>query len=153
MISHAWTVVCEKSIIDKETNNISLDVLEQLNIQTPPLPDDAPGFILPAPIQIVSLWYLQGVGNGARGRAQTRFLAPNGEQVGKIEFDIDLTQHRRSRTRGFLSGLPIPRSQSGWFQFVVELELENKWVEVARVPLEIIVAHSERASEVAPPAS
>mgnify|MGYP001582182729 CR=1 FL=1 len=32
MIKHAWTTVCSKTLIDKDTNNISLDIAEQINI-------------------------------------------------------------------------------------------------------------------------
>ena len=43
MINHAWTVICEKSIIDRDTNNVSLDVLEQVNFKMPLLPKEIEG--------------------------------------------------------------------------------------------------------------
>lgn len=65
MIHHAWTVLCARSLIDRDTNNISLDVLEQLNVQIPPPLQGAGGFVLPARLEVVSLWFRAAEDEGA----------------------------------------------------------------------------------------
>ncbi|MBI1908933.1 MAG: hypothetical protein HYS22_02040 [Deltaproteobacteria bacterium] len=139
MINHVWTVVCEKSIIDRETNNISLDALEQLNIKIPPSPEEVKGVIYPGKIEIVSLWYRDQGEKGIRGKGQLKIEAPNSNVVGTANIDINLTESHRCRTLVRLEGLPIPKSASGLFCFMVSLESDNKWIEVARVPLEVDV--------------
>ena len=141
MINHVWTVICQRSIIDKETNNISLDVLEQLKIKIPPPPEKAEGIIFPIKIESVSLWCRGRGEEKIKGRGQLKIEGPNNKVVGNAMIDIDLMSSHRSRTRVRLEGLPIPKGASGFFHFVVLLESENKWIEVARVPLEVDIEH------------
>lgn len=137
MIKHAWTVVCQKSITDKETNNISLDILEQLNIQPPVLPSGAKGMIFPMQIEIISLWYRDRAKTGVKGKGRLKIEAPVNGTVGTTDIEIDLTKNHRVRTRARLTGIPIPKDVTGYFYFVTEIELNGTWIEVARIPLEI----------------
>ncbi len=139
MICHAWTVICEKSIIDRETNNISVDVLEQLDFYTSPLPGEAKEIILPKQMEIVSLWYREQGDEGVSGRGQLKIEMSDGKALSATNLEIDLTKSYRQRTRVRLNGLPIPKSFSGFFYFVVLLESNGKWTEVARIPLEVNV--------------
>ncbi len=154
MIRHAWTVVCEKTIVDRETNNISLDAVEQLGFAgIPSLPPDAQGLLLPCRIDVVSLWYRDELAQAARGKSRMRVLAPNGEAVAGGETDVDLTTFVRARTLSRLAALPVPvgASRGGRFMFIIELEQSNDWVEVARVPLEVeVVALGDAAPGPAP---
>ena len=137
MINHAWTVVCQKSITDKETNNISLDVLEQLNVQFPPIPQESKGIIFPIHIEIISLWYRAQESEGIKDIGRLRIESTNKEEMGTINVDIDLTQNYRFRSRALLDGLPIPKNISGNFNFITELKQNGQWVQVSCVPLEI----------------
>lgn len=139
MIKHAWTVVCEKSIVDRDTNNISLDVIEQLNFRVPPIPEDAEGVVIPFKLEVVSLWFRGREDPGTIERARIRTIAPNGEDVGVIDVDVDLKTFVRSRTRCVLASIPVPKGESGIFRFVVETESGKKWSRVADVPVEVFV--------------
>ena len=58
MINHIWTVVCTKSVIDSDTNNISLiDTIERLRINLPigQSSNTAP-INISINFEIVSLW-------------------------------------------------------------------------------------------------
>jgi hypothetical protein len=137
MIQHAWTVVCEKSVIDKDTNNISLDVLEQLNINVPTIPSDAEGVIFPVRMEIVSLWYRTSDENISKAEGRVRIEASTGEAVVSADIGIDFSKSSRYRTRARLGGLPIPKDSSGNYYTIVELKVDGKWVEVSKVPLEV----------------
>ena len=137
MINHAWTVICQKSIIDRETNNVSLDVLEQLNVTIPTIPTEAKGVIFPMPIEIVSLWYRGYKDPGIKGDGRLRIVAPNNKDVGFANINIDLATSHRYRTRVRLNNLSIPKGTSGYFHFIVELKSNNKWIEITRIPLEV----------------
>lgn len=139
MIKHAWTTVCEKSIIDKDTNNISLDILEQLSINLPPLPADAKGIIFSYPIEIVSLWYRDLNIKGKKYSARVNIKSPAGDIILKTDMEIDLTNTQRYRTRVKLNRLQINKQSSGYYFFIVDVELNNKWTEITRVPLEVVI--------------
>jgi hypothetical protein len=137
-VEHAWTVVCDKTIIDRETNNISLDSAEQLNVELLPPTGDAPGVMLAARISIASLWYRSPVDQPAKANHRMRVIAPNQETVGQTDAVVDLTEHTRTRTISKLPALPVPKAAfgGGWYYFVIELETNGEWRQVAKVPLE-----------------
>jgi len=137
MIGHAWTVICEKAIIDQASNNISLDVMEQIMIQGPPIPEDQERIFVPAPLTVASLWYRENPDKPCRGRARIKTISPGGEELGVFEIDIDLTKAKRTRTICKMNGLPINKGENGSYSFILELEQEDKWHEVANVPLEV----------------
>jgi hypothetical protein len=139
MINHAWTIICQKSVIDQDTNNMSLDVLEQLTFQLPILPDEDQGYIIPFNLEVISLWYRNQADPGEKKQGYLTFVAPNGAELMKANIDIDLTTHHRTRSRIRLTSLPIPKDTSGYFQFIIEVESKKQKTKVARVPLEIII--------------
>ncbi|MFH1652458.1 MAG: hypothetical protein ABIE74_00215 [Pseudomonadota bacterium] len=137
MIEHAWTTVCQKSIIDKDSNNISLDILEQLSIQMPSIPADAKGIIFPIQIEIVSLWYKGLNTKGKKYSARLKIKSPSDDIISKKDMEVDLTNTQRYRTRIKLNGLPIKKQSSGYFYFITEVKLNNKWKEVSKIPVEV----------------
>lgn len=135
---HAWTVVCQKSITDKETDNISLDVLEQLNIKVPPLPDTAKGIIFPVHIEIISLWYREPQEQPATSNVRLKLFSSSHEEIfDPLLVKVDLSNHKRFRMRVPLERIPLPKDAKGNFYFTVEVESGDAWIEVARTPLEI----------------
>lgn len=137
MIKHAWTVICQKSIIDVDTNNIFLDVLEQLNVTAPPVPSTAKGIVFPIRTEIVSLWYRTHDEEPTKADGRVRVEASNGENVVSTKLSIDLTKTSRARTRARLAGLPLPKGSTGYYYAIVELQIKDEWIEVSRVPLEV----------------
>jgi hypothetical protein len=134
-LKHAWTVLCDKSTIDRDTNNITLNTIEQLVVQLPPFPEGAKGFIINYPFELVTLWYRGDITKPIGGRARIRGISANDEEFSVQEVDIDLKSKSRLRTR--IRFLSIPVSSSGVYQFIVEKQSGDKWEEVARVPFQI----------------
>lgn len=136
MIRHAWSVVCEKVIIDQTTNNVSLDVLEQMNLEGVVSLPLGQGFLVPTRVEVVSLWYRDPSGGPDNGRARVRLIAPGDEkELGLIEYALDLSVHERARTRGSLPAFPLVGS--GTYYFLTEQKVDEKWNEVARIPLQV----------------
>jgi len=51
MLEHIWSVLCSRSVIDSETNNVSIqDVIEQITINAEPAEN---GF-LPFPMELIT---------------------------------------------------------------------------------------------------
>lgn len=135
MINHAWSVLCSKSAIDRETNTLNLfDVIEQITGKDVNLPSTAP-----LPLELVSLWTRADLNRGARGQARLIVLEPNTNQREPKELSIDLTEFHRLRTRLRMGGFRI--TERGQYIFRVDLRVEgqDEWREVARVPLEVVL--------------
>ena len=134
MIAHVWSVLCARSIVDRDSNNISLlDVIEQLNLAIVELPA-----IIPAQFELVTLWTRADNDMPAIGRGRVRYLCPTNELLAQIEHAIDHSDYRRTRQRSGLVGLPI--SGFGRHSLHVELQVaeDGEWTEVANLPLEVI---------------
>lgn len=143
MISHAWTVICEKTIIDRDTNNLSLDVLEQISFVGVPR-ETGTALQLPLQVSIVSLWYRTIPEQEAQSQARIAYIAPDETVLGYINQALDFSQYRRLRS---IATMPILATIQGRYFFRVELLENDEWHEVARVPFEIHIQSEEpRAS-------
>jgi len=139
MIEHAWSVLCQKVIIDQESNNISLDVIEEIHLEGNLPPEairDSEGFLVPYQLIFASLWYRNDPEIESRGKARLQLISPNGKVIGGAEIDVDLTKNSRLRTKCKFNSLPIPKNQSGYFFFHLQVQ-EKEWKTVAKIPLEI----------------
>src|SRR6266542_2525413 len=139
MIEHIWSVLCSRSIIDSETNSISLlDILEQLQIASAPIPDG--GVInVTFNFELVSLWNRGRDNEPSRGRGRILVQNPSHTIIGQSEFEIDLSSHQGMRTRTKSPGLPV--QQAGRHFFVIQFQghSETEWREVAHIPLDILL--------------
>lgn len=137
-VRHVWTVVCEKTVVDRQTNNVSMDVLEQLNLSAASLQQQEEGNLVAHPIVVASYWYRANVDTAARGNARVSVRDPHDKELGAVDIDVDLTKLVRLRTFCRMGGLPV--SGPGYYFFVTEMQNgEGQWEEVARVPLQIVV--------------
>ena len=137
MVEHVWTVLCTKSTIDSESNNISLvEVLEQLSVGDPGGPKEG---IVPLPVELVTLWSRKNYDQPVAGRGRTSFVRPSGVIPESIqEHPIDLRVSKRLRHRQKFAGIPV--REAGLHLFRVELfdEATAQWLLVASIPLEIL---------------
>lgn len=135
MIDHVWTVLCSRSIIDSESNNVTLqNVVEQLNISGEPTPEG----MVPVELEVVTLSARADFALPGRGKGRVRLVPPSGDSVDVFEFDVDLSKHKRHRHRGHIRGLSV--SGPGRYVFEVELRCQGdtEWSVVAVVPLEVV---------------
>lgn len=140
MIDHVWTVLCSKSIIDKDSNSISLlEVIEQITGRG--VKGEA---VVPIPMELVSLWARTDPEKPARGRARVCLIEPDGSERDPFEIDIDLMTYQRSRTRFQMSGLPIRLAGRYYFRIEIHTQGEEGWGEVSRIPLEVVLQGSSQ---------
>lgn len=140
MIKHAWTVLCDKVIVDRQTNNVSLDSIDQLTVHGM-TPSGDEKVVIPTAVTLATLWYRDPGDEPERGAARMRFVSPDGETLGQAELDIDLSERPRARTFGRLGGLPF--SSFGTYFFRMELQENGEWHEVAKIPFQIVAGSSE----------
>jgi hypothetical protein len=146
MIDHIWTVACSRAVIDRDSNNASLqNVIEQITIRDEP----APGKVCSIALQVATLWARADFEVQARGHARLTFLSPSSDVlIGPLETEIDLVGYRRHRTRAGFEGLPL--HEAGRYVFLVELRTEGQeeWRQVATIPLEVNFVPPEETEQV-----
>lgn len=144
-----WAVLCERSVIDRDTNMVSLiNVLEEMTmaVQPPPEAPDAslPQAVIPVPIELVTLWARSDEKIPERGRYRVRLLLPDDRVPADSEFEVDLTQFLRLRHRSRFPGLPV--AGEGTYHFVVEEGAGGGgWATMSEVPLRVVVQTQEPA--------
>jgi hypothetical protein len=135
MIKHGWSVICQASIVDKDTNLFSIiNVIEGVAIQGEQSADK----IFPLPIQVASFWYRENNDIPAKGQARNRFISPSGEIIKEQEMEIDLETYERFRWRSNFVGLNF-LDGSGIYTVAVSYRSgeSEEWTDVASVPLKV----------------
>ena len=136
MIEHIWSVVCERTILDRDSNLISIiNSLEELGIEGP-LEKKR---ILRVPIEIVSFWVRSDIAVPVKGLARYRFVSPSGDNVKDQNIDLDLSDFERLRTRVQFLNLNFPEPGIYHFQVAYRKNKKSSWKTVASIPLKINV--------------
>jgi hypothetical protein len=135
MIKHIWSIICNWSSIDGETNSISLfNVLERLTVYT-----NSNGSVnLPIHYEIVSDWIRENEEESCQGKMRVFFYDSTNEFTNHAELAIDLNKSIFYRTRVKCEGISL--KGPGKYKFVVEMQQNEKsiWEEVATLPLLVI---------------
>ncbi len=143
MIQHVWSVLCTKSVVDKETNNISLiEVLEQVSVVGPPVPERERG-VIPINCELVTLWSRSRDNQPARGRARVTLRGPSGEVVVNQESEVDLSVYPRTRVRWMWTVIPFREPGCQTIGVELRVEGEAEWRDVSKVPLHIMLEPPE----------
>ena len=135
---HVWTVVCRRTLLDKDSNTLSLiESVEALQITPLTTPEDEKPVGLPIELEIATLWTRSEPGGGEHGRNRVNFVAPDKSSVVVGEpAEVDLRKFQRVRARVRLAGLRLKGEGRYWFS--VELASgDEEWEEVARIPLDV----------------
>jgi hypothetical protein len=132
MIAHAWTTLCDRVVIDRDSDNLCLDTIEAIYIDKI---DDGQPALVPCRLEVVSLWYRRDPGHGALQRAHICVLSPELEALAHRSIDVDLRAVQRLRTRSLIDGLVVRRP--GTYYVAVDLLDGNPAREVARIPLQV----------------
>jgi hypothetical protein len=145
-MEHVWTVFCRRTLIDADTNQISIiDSIDDMSIVI-----QAGAKRLDIECVIASLWGRSDMRQPEKGRFRMRLRTPSGKlAVDPKMYPLDLEDARWLRTRIQLYGLPI--DGPGRYLFLTELEVEDgDWKTVAQTPYEVEIMPEEGEEETPP---
>lgn len=142
MANHIWTIVCRRSIVEKDTNILSIiDVAEQLSIDVHVSPEVQDADVIgSAAFHLISFWERTDPKRPEpETQIETRVISPSGKLLGKMEADFSMNDpHTRSRVTVSVPGMPV--RESGRYEIRVFLKKGKRWQRVATVPLTIVVS-------------
>jgi hypothetical protein len=141
LFDHVWTVLCSRAVVDRETNNVSLqNVVEEITIRGTP----QRGTSVSVHVELMTLWSRASPNLPATGKARVTLLSPSQEELLTFEGDIDLSTVERARTRLVYQSLPV--YENGRYVFCVEAreEAAAAWRQVAIVPLKVTFVPPEQ---------
>ena len=139
-----WAVLCESSVVDQETNRISLlNILEGIRVPEP-LDAIAEESSLPAAPVNCDLFILFARSDpeaGEQGKGRIRMLFPADTPGAKLpdpapEFAVDLTAAQQHRVR--LRFPVVPYYKQGTYHFSIEAaDAADGWQPLFEIPLEV----------------
>ena len=109
MIRHIWSVLCSQSVIDAQSNNVSLfNVIEQLTVvMKKTIIPEGKIPLLPISLELVTLWERGELEQGgSRAMWRSTSLDPTGKRLGGQDINVDVSAARRCRTKLAFGGIP-----------------------------------------------
>lgn len=141
MINHIWSILCRRSVIDNETNNISLyDVLEELGIEVTvkgQAPQDLP-INIPIDYEVVSMWMKDKKEIHEKGDIDIEIVNPQGKVLKNIPQAVEIASgSQRLRSRMRIAGFGATGSGIYLFRVKMKQGKEKEYKTVAELPLEV----------------
>lgn len=134
MINHVWSVLCSRAVVDRDSNNVSLEnIFEQFQVNAEP----KPGGFIGIPFHIMSLWIRADENTPAKANTKLILVSPSKEIINSFESEIDLTNHERFRNKAEFTGIPASESGRYIFQVAIQQAGSENWSVVAEIPLSV----------------
>jgi hypothetical protein len=154
MAEHVWTVLCQKTLLDPQTNVVSLiDVLEKITLAGGVADVEealakahnkgSKGLVFPVFMQLVTWWTRSDYAKPEELDIRVAILDPSGERLFSQEVPIDLTDSNARRMT--LRFQEFQMTQDGVYWFWVEKkkafkDKTTRWTIVTKLPLEVTSA-------------
>lgn len=134
MIKHIFSVICNRTSIDKETNSLSIfNVIEQITILSEP--DKT--VRIPLYFEVISQWARSDENVPCIGTAKAYMCDQAGISNIPVEIKIDLTKNIFARTIIRISGIEL--RGPGMYEFHIDLKTEkDDWSPISSVPFQVI---------------
>lgn len=140
-LQHRWSILCTKSSVDVQSNNLSLfNVIEQINIKTELFASKKAGAI-PMDLELVTLWEKAVNGQEVKGDIEVELQDPDGKSLGKFPYVVSVPKKRLRHFMRF-NGLPVT-DKPGRYTFKIRKREKTgeEFIEVGEVPIEVNIAY------------
>jgi len=147
-IRHAWTVLCQNSSTDNQTNALSLfNIIEEITVELSADFEknvDQNGLVVvPIQFQLISLWNrMQDKKEELIGNVQITLKDPENKLIQNFEYNLVIpSDKKRMRFNVNLNGIKINPKISGDYIFEVSLmgPMQTDFHKITELPLYIIV--------------
>ena len=137
-----WAILCQTSVIDSGTNNISLfNVIEEVTVPAQPpssVSDVAEGSLIPSALELVILWTRSDIEVPERGFGRLQVIAPQIARNLSVDHEVDLSTFLRLRARIHLPGLPA--GGPGIYLFKIDGKpAGGEWTQMFELPLRVVL--------------
>jgi hypothetical protein len=137
------SILCQKSTLDQETNNLSLiELIEELKLTIPKRTKPNQLVTLPGIlVELITFFKKEDVTTDALIELETQFVDPNEKVISKRLDKLDYQKgHRRLRFRNRIGGLSL--STTGEYKFIVSMKDSEKILQQHVVPLYVTITEA-----------
>jgi len=142
-MKHIWTVLCQKSSIDIDTNLLSLfDCIEELSLVIDRTKAPESNLVISAEFQLVSFWTVENPQQENELEIRGELLDPNGKILNKFENKFAIKKGiLRFRNRTNFQGLPITAAGRYMIKIMQKKENKEEFEIVTELPLDINISY------------
>ncbi len=149
-VTHVWSVLCRSSVIDPQTNNISLsNIIERVTLKRDPKlvqydgslsSEIKPDVVIGIPLEIVSLWRRNSAGSELKADVVIDLFGPEGEVINTFPYNFEMkNEHRRIRTRLLFGEIHTKGGGDHFLVVKIKEAGEKDFRPVAHIPLEVVI--------------
>jgi hypothetical protein len=136
-----WAILCDRTIIEAETNNLSIiNVLDEIHLDRAPPEESAKGkhpVLIPHGFTAVQWWTRSDEEEPEKLFVRSRFKTPDGALFGGNEQTVDLTRHQHIRVVTRAPGFPW--RGPGRYEVTIQAKNGQKWRTVERLSFRVAV--------------
>jgi len=142
-MKHVWSIICEKSSIDFETNILSLlNCVEEMKLVIDKTQmSENKKIDIPANLQLVNFWTIENTKKENTLDFKCEFIDPLGNTLNQFEKNFKIKKDSsRFRTRINIKG--ITATENGRYYFKIWQKKGTKFNLVAELPLDINILYN-----------
>ncbi len=146
-MQHIWSILCQKSSIDFETNLVSLfECIEEVNLVFNGTKEaNSEKIVVPVNWQLVNYWVVEE-GNEKELEIRIDFINPQGDVFNTFENKIDLQENiKRFRSRTNINGFEV--TKSGRYKVIVNQKKGGDYIQVAELPVDLNISFNISSGE------
>ncbi|NQU78018.1 hypothetical protein HQ544_04960 [Candidatus Falkowbacteria bacterium] len=141
-MKNVWTVICKKSVIDQDSNNLNLfEVIEEINV-----PADIRKFlkdgvkIAPVEFEVINLWVINKGEKGKNQEIRIELYDPSNKKLKDYIHSFSIAQHFKKRIRTRMKIFGFPLSKEGEYKFRIKIKegAKKEFITVSEVPIDIV---------------
>lgn len=142
-MKHIWTVLCQNTSIDVESNLLSLfNCVEEMALSIDKTKVGDGKLVVPVKLQLVSFWTINGSNQAHVLNVEGELIDPKGQILNKFNNIFNIKKEvKRFRNRTNIDGLPVTEPGEYTFRIKYKPENESKYQVVAEIPLNINISY------------
>jgi len=145
-MQHIWSVLCQNSIIDKDTNLFSLNnCIEELSIDIDrsKMPEPQKDkIVIPIEFNIVNFWIDDDTTKERKFFVEIDLIDPDNKTLNTTSAEYIMKKGvKRFRNRIKAQGLSITKDGRYWFKIKMKEKKKDKFKEVGELPLDINISY------------
>ena len=137
-MKHVWSVLCQKSVIDNDTNLISLiDCLEEGSFTIGMQKTKSTQVVAPINFQLVGFWLIESDKEKLLD-LKIDLIDPTNKKIGDFSGTFDIKQgFKRFRTRINVNSMPITEGGRYIFKIMYRTKTSDSFSKVSELPFDI----------------
>jgi len=141
-MKHIWSLICERSSIDSQTNLLSIfNCIEEvsLEIDKTKIPD-GDKLVVPANIQLISLWTSENFTEENSTEIKVEFIDPNGKILTEF-INVLKTKKGEKRLRSLVGMQGLQVTDGGRYYYKIYQKNNNKFEVITELPFDINLSY------------